>query len=195
MRRRDLLRAAAASAALVLLPRDAEAAWARVVGLDGANAAPLLSGSTEGSAFTPTQRATLLTLADALIPRTETPGANDVRVIDWIEVIMADYYGAEERTVLTTGLDAIDVMAQQMTGRAFAGLTGVPLEQVMTALDGATDRSTAAAKGYQRAKGLVVHGYFTSARVQRDVLKTQIMPGRFVGDAPLRATSGGSHHE
>ena len=188
MHRRDLLRAAAASAALVLLPRDAEAAWARVAGL-------VPEDTPRASAFTATQRATLMTLADALIPRTDTPSANDVQVLAWIEVIMSDYYGAEERTVLTTGLDAIDKMAQQMTGRAFDSLTGEPLERVMTALDGASDRSTAAVKGYQRAKGLVVHGYFTSARVQREVLKTQIMPGRFVGDAPLRATKGGDHHE
>jgi hypothetical protein len=195
MRRRDLLRAAAASAALVLLPRDAEAAWARALGQPIAADPGAMPETTQGSAFSATQRATLLALADALIPRTDTPGANDVRVIDWIDVIMADYYSAEERTVLTTGLDAIEALAQQMSGRAFASLTGEPLTRVMTALDGATDRTTAAAKGYQRAKGLVVHGYFTSARVQREVLKTQIMPGRFVGDAPLRTTTGGSHHE
>ena len=30
---------------------------------------------------------------------------------------------------------------------------------------------------WSRLKGLVVHGYFTSERVQKDVLKTVIMPG------------------
>lgn len=187
-----MLRAAAASAALVLLPRDAEAAWSRVASLAPRHAPDL---PPFASAFSASQHATLTTLADALIPRTDTPSATDVQVLDWIEVIMADYYTTDERTVLTTGLDAIDALARQMTGQPFAALTGEPLTQVMTALDGATDRTTPAVRGYQRAKGLVVHGYFTSARVQRDVLKTQIMPGRFVGDAPLRAPTGGHRHD
>jgi hypothetical protein len=40
-------------------------------------------------------------------------------------------------------------------------------------------------------KGLVIHGYFTSERVQRDVLKTEIMPGRFDGAADMPARNGG----
>ena len=64
-----------------------------------------------------------------------------------------------------------------------------------SALDAPTDRTTAAVRGYQRAKGLVIHGYFTSERVQKDVLKTEIMPGRFVGDAPLPVRPGAGRDE
>jgi hypothetical protein len=38
-----------------------------------------------------------------------------------------------------------------------------------------------------------VHGYFTSERVQKEVLKTVIMPGRFDGNAPMKRASGGPH--
>ena len=48
-----------------------------------------------------------------------------------------------------------------------------------------------AVRGYSRVKGLVIHGYFTSERVQRDVLKTEIMPGRFDGAADMPARNGG----
>ena len=94
-----------------------------------------------------------------------------------------------------TGLDAIDAMARQGAGQPFSALTGAPLVTIMTALDVPSDRTLPAVRGYQRAKGLVIHGYFTSERVQKDVLKNEIMPGRFVGDAPMPARSGAGRDE
>jgi Gluconate 2-dehydrogenase subunit 3 len=179
MHRREILRAAAAAAALSLLPNQAQAAWARSL------------ESLQPSPFTPLQRGIITTVADALIPRTDTPGANDVRVLQWIEVIMADYYGDAERGVLHNGLDAMDAMAHELTGASLNGLGGTDLARVMDALDGATDRTTPAVRGYLRLKGLVVHAYFTSERVQKDVLHTQIMPGRYDGAADMPTRGAG----
>jgi len=52
------------------------------------------------------------------------------------------------------------------------------------------DRQAPDARAWSRLKGLVVHGYFTSERVQKDVLKTVVMPGRFDGNAPMKAAGG-----
>jgi gluconate 2-dehydrogenase gamma chain len=184
MQRRELLKAAAAAAALTLLPRDARAAWAKAaVGTTPALAQP--------AALTAAQRATLASLADAIIPRTDTPSATDVGVLAWIEVIAADYYTDADRRALTTGLDAIDAQARAIAGQPFAAISGDTLTLVMNALDTPYDRNAPAARGYSRVKGLVVHGYFTSERVQRDVLKTEIMPGRFDGAADMPARNGG----
>jgi hypothetical protein len=37
----------------------------------------------------------------------------------------------------------------------------------------------------------VIHGYFTSEPVQRNVLRTEIMPGRFDGAADMPKRNGG----
>ena len=186
MHRRELLRAAAAAAALSLLPGEAHAAWSRVANK---------SSQQPATSLTAAQRATLGALADAIIPRTDTPSATDVGVLAWIDVIIADYYTSDDRALLLTGLDAIDAMARQGAGQPFSALTGAPLVAIMTALDVPSDRTLPAVRGYQRAKGLVIHGYFTSERVQKDVLKNEIMPGRFVGDAPMPARSGAGRDE
>lgn len=187
MERRDFLRAAAAAAALSLVPHEAEAqsvrAWARLSSLKTADA-PL-------AALSETHRAIIRTVADAIIPRTDSPSANDVNVLAWIEVIQSDYYSDTERTALMTGLDAMDALSKQLTNQPLAGLTGAPLTQVMDALDAPADRTTPAARGYSRIKGLVIHGYFTSERVQKDVLKTQIMPGHFDGAADMPIKGAG----
>lgn len=180
MHRRELLIAAAAAAALTLLPGEAHAAWLRSAVATGQPA--ILSAA---------QRATLAALADAIIPRTDTPSATDVGVVAWIDVIAADYYTDADRLALTTGLDAIDAQARAIGGQPLASLRGDTLAVVMTALDMPYDRNAPAARGYSRVKGLVIHGYFTSERVQRDVLNTEIMPGRFDGAADMPARNGG----
>jgi hypothetical protein len=173
MQRRDLLRSAAhTAAALVLLPRaaSAEVVWQRVHAL----AQPAAQASLVAS------------LADTLLPRTDTPGANDVNVSAFVDVIVAEYYTDAERTAFQEGLVAIDGLAQRMAGAPFAALTAAQRVPVMNALDQPIDRETPEARTYSRLKGLIIHAYFTSERVQREVLEYDIMPGRFDGSAPLR---------
>ncbi|WP_411280206.1 gluconate 2-dehydrogenase subunit 3 family protein [Gemmatimonas sp.] len=183
MQRRELLTVAAAAAALTLLPSEARAAWTKAVTPERDQRVPAV--------LTAAQRATVAALADAIIPRTDTPSATDVGVLAWIDVIAADYYTDVDRRALTTGLDAIDAQARAIAGQPLSTVTGETLTLVMNALDSPYDRNTPAARGYSRVKGLVIHGYFTSERVQRDVLKTDIMPGRFDGAADMPARSGG----
>jgi hypothetical protein len=188
MLRRELLRAAAAAAALSLVPQEAQAqataAWARALTFPAAPTPPF-------EPLSAAHRGIITTVADAIIPRTDTPGANDVNVLAWIEVIAAEHYSPADRTQLTTGLDAMDALARTLTGRSLAGLTGAPLGTVMDALDAPADRTTPAARGYARLKGLVIHGYFTSERVQKTVLRTEIMPGRFDGAADMPSKGAG----
>lgn len=185
VQRRDLLRAAASAAALALLPADAHAAvWARVGSL--AASAPALS---------PAQKAVVASLADALIPRTETPGALDVGAPAFLDVLVADYYDDTERNALAAGIDAIDALAHATAGVGFTALSGDALARVMTQLDAPPDRTVPAAQAYSRLRGVLVHGYLTSERVQKEVLKTQIMPGRWDGATPYTgraSTAGGA---
>jgi hypothetical protein len=185
MQRRELLKMAAAAAALTLLPNEARAAWAQALPREGSRAAQPVA------LLTAEQRATLAAVADAIIPRTDTPSATDVGVLAWIEVIMADYYTEADRRALTTGLDAIDAQARAIAGQPLSALAGDTLTLVMNALDTPYDRNAPAARGYSRVKGLVIHGYFTSEPVQRNVLHTEIMPGRFDGAADMPTRNGG----
>jgi glucoside 3-dehydrogenase (cytochrome c) hitch-hiker subunit len=179
VKRRDLLRAAGAATALAVLPRNAEAAWGRV-----------LAGYQTPNGLTATQRALVLGLADTIIPRSDTPSASDVGVVDWVNLIVAEYYGDDVRAPFIAGLDAIDAQVRTSRGRAFGELEGAAQQEVVVALDAPADRRTLEARAYSRLKSLVVHGYFTSERVQRDVLRSQMFHERFQGaaDHPARRT-------
>jgi hypothetical protein len=179
VKRRDLLRAAGAATALAVLPRNAAAAWARV-----------LAGYQTPNGLTAAQRALVASIADTIFPRTDTPSASDVGVVDWVNLIVAEYQAEDVRTPFVEGLDAIDARVRTARGRAFAELGAEVQQEIVAALDAPADRRTIEARAYSRLKSLVVHGYFTSERVQRDVLRSQMFHERFQGaaDHPVRRT-------
>jgi hypothetical protein len=173
--RRTLLKSLSAAGALSILPSTAEAAWRDVAAASVLPTAPF-------RALTASQAASVGALADTLLPRTDSPSATDVGVLAWIDVVLAGYYTPDEKKAFDDGLAAIEAM--RMSGdELIAAETAEGHGALIAALE-AMDRRQPAARGWWRIKGLVIHGYFTSKPVQQDVLKNEIMPGKFVGDAP-----------
>ncbi len=183
MLRRDVLRTLALAAAACALPHEVLASdlWAQV---DRAHRRVL----------SPQHRALVGAIADVILPRTDTPSATDVGVIDFVDVIAEAYYDADERRAFVDGLDAIESLAQRTGGRTFVTLDAAAQTRMVEQLDRVGSRTTPAERTYGRLKGLVIHGWYTSERVQRDVLHTQVVPGRFDGAAPhlVPALPGGA---
>jgi hypothetical protein len=175
--RRDVLRALGAAAAFTLMPRTAQAAWETVAAAPHAPPRVLIDDRS----------ALVASLADAIIPHTDTPGASDVNVSAFVDVIVAEYYGDEERMAFLAGLDAIVARIKSAGDASFASMSPDAQRLLLDSLDKPADRQAPDARAWSRLKGLVVHGYFTSEQVQKDVLKTVIMPGRFDGNAPMKA--------
>ena len=170
MQRRDLLRAFGAATALTFLPHEAFAAWERVA-----------AGHRPAGGLTDAQLGLVGQIADQIIPRTDTPGAIDVGVPAFVDVIVTENDTDAERRAFGDGLDAI----------AAGGMS-------VEALEALTDRGVEPARTYWRLKGLIVHGYFTSEPVMKTVLNVVVMPGKFDGAAPMplrhaRAGTGAAH--
>lgn len=186
MQRRDLLRAFGGATAFALLPLDAVAAWSRVA--SGARVAEGLSGA---------QLALVGAIGDTLLPRTDTPSAIDVAVPAFVNVIVGENYTDAQRTQFLAGLDALDAKAKTDAGSSFFDLSPSARDSFIESVE-AAPRNAEPSRTYWRLKGLVLHGYFTSERVMKDVLHTEIMPGRFDGAAPMTAPTtksrGEEHH-
>ncbi|MFN0180488.1 MAG: gluconate 2-dehydrogenase subunit 3 family protein [Gemmatimonadales bacterium] len=143
-----------------------------------------LSRDPLADAFSATQAATVAALADAILPRTDTPGALDVEVPAFIAHMTANWYSADEAAELKRGLDAIDARATARFGRGLAGLAESDRAALLTELDGGRAEPASAEQAFGRIKSLTVYGYFTSKRIQAEVLETVIIPGRFDGCIP-----------
>ena len=184
MQRRDVLRAFGAATALALLPHEAVAAWARVA-----------TGLRPADGLTDAQLALVGAIADTILPRTDTPGATDVGVPAFINVIVTENYSDADRASFVAGLDAIEAQAKN-AGAPFVDLAPSARAATVESIESATDRRAEPARTYWRLKGLIVHGYFTSERVMNDVFKVDIMPGKFEGAAPhvIKAPQSGAGH-
>lgn len=101
--------------------------------LGGAISAPTLAGVMTGcggdraggsrKVLTAGQLALVGTIAEHIIPETDTPGAKAVHVDRFIDEMLASYYPEEERALFLTGLADVDERARQAHGRPFLECT------------------------------------------------------------------------
>ncbi len=120
--------------------------------------------------------------AELIIPRTDTPGATDARVTEFIDGMLTDWYDADDRTRFVDGIRALDVEAKSRSGRTFAQCSArdqlALLEEAearVVALR-STDARTANASWFAMLKYLTVYGYCTSEPGMRQHLRTWPLP-------------------
>ena len=111
MHRREVLKLLALSSALPAIPADLLAAFREVH--------TTLPATLALKAFNPHQDATVIAMAELIIPATETPGAKVVRVNEFIDHIVADWFTDEERAEFLAGLDEVDVRTRNLFQKTF----------------------------------------------------------------------------
>lgn len=171
MQRRDLLRLLGTGALLPFVPRSLDAA------VRFGRAAHVAAAQDGLEVLTAEQAELVSTLADLLLPRTDTPGASDVGVTGFIDHLLADWYHADEREQFLAGLTEIDTRA----GGRFTAVATAEQIRLLESLDGAEGQPGSAESEFARLKSLTIYGYFTSERVVKEVTRDPLIPGRFDG--------------
>src|SRR5687767_15865810 len=162
----------------------------------GASWQPLFLSKEEG--------AVVEAVAELIIPRTDTPGARDVGVPAFIDVILKDVYPSEDQTRFVSGLKDFDAAAQSAHGKPFLELQ--PAQQ-LSFLQQTHDAAAAAEKAQEAArevavskrqrpfvltmKELTLLGFFTSQVGATQVLQYEPVPGKFQPCIPLAAAGNG----
>jgi gluconate 2-dehydrogenase gamma chain len=65
------------------------------------------------------QFATVKTMAEMTIPLTDTPGATDVGVAEFIDLILTEWCESKERSMFVAGVDDVDQRAQALFSKPF----------------------------------------------------------------------------
>ena len=177
MQRRDILKALGAAAALAVLPEQkALAAWTR-----------LASGRSLANGLSDDQLTLIGAIADTILPRTDTPSATDVKVPAFIDVIVSENYTDNQRTTFVNALPQLEAALRGPDGASFVSMDAEHRAVALGAVERASRQPQPYAT-YWRLKGLVIHGYFTSEQVQKQVLHYNMMPGRYDGAAKVRGS-------
>ena len=145
--------------------------------------------------LSPELDATLSSIADILLPQTDTVGASAVGVNRFIDLLLTESLLELDRDRFLEGLKAIDAHCEASHGVPFGPAQRAQQEAVVRDLDGrltgrAPTRAEAAAlarkpmsaaHGYAVAKQLVLLAYFTSEPVARKLINAPVIPGRYDG--------------
>jgi hypothetical protein len=147
------------------------------------------------------QAAVVTAVADILIPRTSTPGASDVGVPAFIDVMLKDVYPAEDQQRFLSGLQEIDNEASKEKGKSFVELDAKDQERLVRKLHdsavGAEREARATSKPNLKrpfvlmTKELTMLGYFTSQVGATEVLQYSAVPGAFHGCVPIKDAGNG----
>jgi hypothetical protein len=151
----------------------------------GAMTAYAATGSADAPEhyFSAPRRALLDSVADVMIPRTDTPGALDVGAPAYMDRMMAHWACQETRAAFDAILDAIDARASAAHGKRFVMLDAAAQTSVLSAYDAA---SLADPDGpYSRFKELLMTAFFLSEPGATVVLRNEEVPGPWRGDIPL----------
>lgn len=101
------------------------------------------------------QAATVEVLSERIIPETDTAGAREAQVVEYIDLILNDG-DAEARNFFLEGLGRLDGLAIRRHGKPFIRCSEARQVALLQALDEVDDAF------FREAKRLTAEGYFTS---------------------------------
>ena len=113
-------------------------------------------GESEIRTLTGDRLETVATIAEHIIPETDTPGARGAEVHLFIENMLSDFYEAEERQRFIDGLQDLEARAEANNDRPFIALPATAQVGLLRALEAEE------ASFFSTMKALTLTGYYTS---------------------------------
>jgi len=176
--------------------------------MGGVVSAPAIAGILNGCKAKPTidwkpallkgdEALTVTQVADIIIPKTDTPGAKEVGVPQFIDTMLKDCYTKEDQDHFLAGLKAFDDGAQKEFGDAFVDLAPEQkIAYVSKVHHAALEEQKTAQPAPKRPfilmmKELTMLGYFTSEPGATQVLQYVAVPGAYHGCIPLNEAGNG----
>jgi hypothetical protein len=159
-----------------------------------------LSAATESSTLSAAQRDLVSGVVDVMIPRTATPGALDVGVPQFIDLMFKDVYSDADRDRYLAGLAEFDAAASSDHGQTFLALEPPQrialVREFHDAAMAEERRARSAHAELQRpfilmTKELTLLGFFTSQAGATQVLQYEAVPGSYHGCLPLEQAGNG----
>lgn len=178
--------------------RDAISNVALILGGSILGAEMFLSGcknadTAAGAAlFSSSDIALLNEIAETILPKTDTPGAKEAKVGDFMTVIVKDCYKPEEAAAFVAGLKTLQEACQKKNGKAFMDCTPEQRHALLTELDAEQKAFQAKKKPeemphyFRMMKELTLWGFFTSEIGATKVLRYVAVPGKYDGNFPYK---------
>ncbi|WP_236977562.1 gluconate 2-dehydrogenase subunit 3 family protein [Membranihabitans maritimus] len=140
----------------------------------------------EPAFFSPDEAKTISSLTDTILPKTETPGASEVGVPEFIDDLIGNFWNENDQSGFKSKLANVNQLSEEKFGDSYFNLTGDEQNQIMDQLvDEATNHSDSGKPFFRELKELTYSGYFSSEIIGEQVLAYDPVPGTYIGDLPI----------
>lgn len=191
MERREVLRLLGSAAAISALPLEAMTVIQQ--------ASAQVAQSTGLRTLNPQQNATVTTIAELIIPATDTPGAKGAKVNEFIDLLLTEWFEPSETKEFLAGLADVDARSRTKFTAAFVDCTAAQQTELLKELDAAAMEFSASQKltmqthdapppmnFFYQMKKLTLAGYYTSEIGFSQELGKSIIPPSHAGCAPIQ---------
>lgn len=135
------------------------------------------------------QAATVSEIAERILPKTDTPGAKDAGVPEFIDLMLNDIYTEEEQQQFLAGLEQLEKDSESEYGDSFAELQPEQQDELLRKLaaQATEQRNTGSEERpfFSMIKELTMLGFFTSEVGATQFLQYVAVPGSYDGCVPL----------
>jgi hypothetical protein len=136
--------------------------------------------------FTKEQGATVAEFAERILPKTDTPGAKDVGVHEFIDAMVGEFYEPEEKEAFMKGLAGLEERCQKEYSKSFVDCSTEQQDALLSNLQSETLANKDKGRTFfSRLHELTFLGYFQSEEVGTNVLTYNPIPGPYQGCIPV----------
>lgn len=181
--------------------REALSRVAIIMGGTVLGAEAFLSGcktASTGISFSAADISFLDEVAETILPATNTPGAKEAKVGEFMKVMVTDCYEAKDQTIFMEGIKKLDEASKKANGKTFMEADAKQRHDLLVTLDKeAKEASAKAAEEMKKdpkkeipkhyftmMKELTLTGFFTSEVGATKALRYVAVPGKFEGSVP-----------
>jgi hypothetical protein len=147
--------------------------------------------------FLSPEHAKLITaLVDTLLPKTDTPGALDMKVHIFIDLVFSKVYDQTGQKMVTDEMTSFNKKSVVQFGKTFDELDNEQRSEILKNEEVTSEKFNGQVWGtavgiqkpvvfYRSLKSIALWGYFSSEEIGKNVLSYDPIPGEYSGCIPL----------
>jgi len=134
-------------------------------------------------------------ITEMILPRTETPGAKDLKVDIFVDLMFKETLSPSDQEHVLVGYEKFSATCDELYGKSFLQMNNEQRAQILKKVGEETNTFVPSVWGsklepqppldfYRRVKQFTLTGYFTSEEIGKNVLRYDPIPGDFNGCLP-----------
>ena len=125
-------------------------------------------------------------VAETMIPKTNTPGARELNIHLYVLKMLDDCYEETDQKKFIAGMEQFKDHVYDKTTKSFNKLSVFQRQSLLTELENNKKTSPELAAFYTIMKQRTIKGYLNSQYVMTNLVKWELVPGRYNGYFPAK---------